>query len=251
MARIKGKDIYLKDDDQIYFGDNQEAALWFLDDELRLDHTISGTAATQGYHLVRKDQVPDDFLDLLDTPTTYSGAGGKYVRVDPNNPTELMFENAIVGVTSSGTEPPDYNETNLWYNTTANIFFYYDPTRGKWLSTNSVSYLFSYPGNIDGFYLMIGAVANSSLYFPILADACITAVTAAADQSDNSSKGFEIRDDTTSVFSFNLSNWEYSNFNVNVNLSAGAKLKCFCVAADTKCKDPIVTVEIRWRYDVI
>ena len=81
MARIKGKDIYLKDDDQIYFGDNQEAALWFLDSELRLDHTISGTLATQGYHLVRKDQVPDYFLDLTDTPTSYSGYGGAYVLV--------------------------------------------------------------------------------------------------------------------------------------------------------------------------
>jgi len=81
MARIKGKDIYLKDDDQIYFGDNQEAALWFLNGELRLDHTVSGTAATQGYHLVRKDQVPDYFLDLMDTPTSYSGYGGAYVLV--------------------------------------------------------------------------------------------------------------------------------------------------------------------------
>jgi len=81
MARIKGKDIYLKHDDQIYFGDNQEAALWFDDNELRLNHTISGTAATQGYHLVRLDQVPDDFLDLQDTPSSYSGYGNYYVSV--------------------------------------------------------------------------------------------------------------------------------------------------------------------------
>ena len=59
MARIKGKDLYLNDDDQIYFGDNQEAQLWYLDGELRLDHTISGTAATAGYHLIRKDQVEE------------------------------------------------------------------------------------------------------------------------------------------------------------------------------------------------
>lgn len=250
MARIKGKDIYLKDDDQIYFGNNVDAALWFLDDELRLDHTISGTAATQGYHLVRKDQVPEDFLDLVDTPTTYSGSAGKYVRVNPNNPAELIFENAIVGVTSSGTGPPDPSETNLWYNISANTFFYYDPVRGKWLSTNSINYMFTWSGNIDGLYLMIGAVANSTLYFPIPVDACITAVTAVADNSSNISKGFEVRDDTTSIFSFNLSNWEYSNFNVNTDLSAGTKLKCFCVSTEDRSRDPIVTVEIRWRYDV-
>jgi len=28
MARIKGKDIYLETDDQIYFGPSQKAALW-------------------------------------------------------------------------------------------------------------------------------------------------------------------------------------------------------------------------------
>jgi len=81
MARFKGKDLYLNDDDQVYLGDNHEAALWYAQNELRLDHTISGTWATQGYHLVRKDQLPDEFLDFIDTPATYSGYGGEYVRV--------------------------------------------------------------------------------------------------------------------------------------------------------------------------
>lgn len=82
MARIKGKDIYLKHDDQVYFGDSQEAALWFFDNELRLDHTISGTKATQGYHLARFDQIPDEFIDLDDTPNSYSGYSQKIVAVN-------------------------------------------------------------------------------------------------------------------------------------------------------------------------
>lgn len=98
MARIKAKDLFLKDDDQVYFGDNQEAALWYKDNELRLDHTISGTKATQGYHLVRKDQLPDEFLDLVDTPATYSGHAGKVVSVN-------SAENALEfsSTTASGT----------------------------------------------------------------------------------------------------------------------------------------------------
>lgn len=96
MARIKGKDLYLKHDDQVYFGDNQEAALWYDNNELRLDHTINGTWATQGYHLVRKDQVPDEFLDLIDTPTTYSGHGEKYVRVKSDE-TRLEFYSVPTG----------------------------------------------------------------------------------------------------------------------------------------------------------
>ena len=59
MARIKGRDLYLRDGDQIYFGDNAEAQLWFENTELMLDHTISGTEATAGYHLIRKDQVEE------------------------------------------------------------------------------------------------------------------------------------------------------------------------------------------------
>lgn len=91
MARIKGKDLYLKDDDQIYFGDNKEAAMWYSGSDLMLDHTISGTAAIQGYHLLRKDQMEeyvdtvasgiDEFTDLIDTPASYSGLGQHYVTV--------------------------------------------------------------------------------------------------------------------------------------------------------------------------
>jgi len=98
MARIKGKDLYLKDDDQVYFGDNQEAALWYNDNELRLDHTISGTWATQGYHLVRLDQLPDEFLDFIDTPSTYSGHGEEYVRVKSDETgLEFYFETPTPG----------------------------------------------------------------------------------------------------------------------------------------------------------
>jgi len=54
MARIKGKDLYLKNDDQIYFGDGNEAAMWFDNGELFLNHTISGVDPTENYHLVTK-----------------------------------------------------------------------------------------------------------------------------------------------------------------------------------------------------
>ena len=57
MARIKGKDIYLKDDDQIYFGDSNDAALWFDDGKLQLNSTISGVSPTESYHLTTKEYV--------------------------------------------------------------------------------------------------------------------------------------------------------------------------------------------------
>lgn len=58
MARIKGRDIYLDYDDQIYFGDSQEAAMWMSSNgELQLNYTLSGIAATAPYHLVMKQDV--------------------------------------------------------------------------------------------------------------------------------------------------------------------------------------------------
>lgn len=65
MARIKGKDLYLKDDDQIYFGDNNDAALWYDDDDLRLNHTISGVDPIEDYHLTTKKYITDEDLNLV------------------------------------------------------------------------------------------------------------------------------------------------------------------------------------------
>ena len=291
MARFKGKDLYLKDDDQAYFGDNQEAALWYIENELRLDHTISGTWATQGYHLVRKDQVPDDFLDLIDTPTTYSGqagtyvavkqtedglefvtvsgieaidsfldltdtpttysgAEGKFVRVDPNNPTQLIFAPAIVGVTSSGTAPPDPDESNLWYNTTYNEFFYYDPNRDDWLGLGMHNYLYTRQGNIDGLYMSVGDLRHAEAHFFIPRPATITAVISSAEEIFNSSKGFEIRDTIgNTLFSFSHTNWEYNNMATNIEIDQDTKLRAFCVSAGDRCRNPSIMLEIRWRFE--
>ena len=76
MGRFKGKDLYLKHDDQIYFGDNLEAALWYDDSDLQLDHTLSGVAATQPYHLVQKQYV-DDQIAIV-SGTHYAGGMGEW-----------------------------------------------------------------------------------------------------------------------------------------------------------------------------
>jgi len=72
MARIKGRDIYLENDDQIYFGDNQEAAMWYgADGELHLNHTISGVEPTSAYHLTTKHYVDDVILLTTGFPLYY------------------------------------------------------------------------------------------------------------------------------------------------------------------------------------
>jgi len=106
MARIKGKDIYLKDDDQIYFGDNQEAALWFIENDLHLNHTISGTWATAGHHLVRLDQL-EEYVDTLSGTIPYEhdqliGLADddhlQYVRADGGVGDSRGFTSTVSGV---------------------------------------------------------------------------------------------------------------------------------------------------------
>lgn len=121
MARIKGHDLYLNADDQIYFGDAQEAVLWYADNELRLDHTISGTAATQGYHLLRKDQMEeyvdtvasgiDEFTDLIDTPASYSGLGQYYVTVKVDESGLEFTTSVFVDIEQFGPGDFIYDET--------------------------------------------------------------------------------------------------------------------------------------------
>lgn len=186
------------------------------------------------------------FLDLTDTPTVYSGSENKFARVKPDG-TGIYFENAIVGVTSSGTTPPD--DSNLWYNSNDNEFYYYDPIRGDWLSLTVHNYLFTRRGNVDGLYLSIGDLRHAESHFPIPKYGKITGVISSAEETANSSKGFELRDESGStLFSFNHSSWEYTNTSVNVNLNENSRLRAFCVSAGQRCRNPAITVEIRWRY---
>jgi len=152
MARIHGKDIYLDDDDQIYFGNNQEAQLWYLAGELRLDHTISGTAATAGHHLIRKDQVEELIT------TAISGTNIKmYSQPDLTTPE--------AGKPGIGTLGPiisylfDYNKTETVYGTyvvpndyepntdiTVKVFYMTDSAQ---TGTNSVVWRLGYHGYSD------------------------------------------------------------------------------------------------------
>ena len=62
MARFKGHDLYLNDGDQIYFGDNTEAAMWFESGVLYLNSTISGTDPINDGDLVTKRYLNAEIL---------------------------------------------------------------------------------------------------------------------------------------------------------------------------------------------
>lgn len=102
MAKFRGKDLYLNNDDQIYFGDNAEAAMWYdASGNLQVNHTISGVAAVQPYEVVILSQL----TDALGGVTASGGAYGSYyayAKSDGESSTNsITFVNKISLITST------------------------------------------------------------------------------------------------------------------------------------------------------
>lgn len=209
---------------------------------------------------LREEQVLDSdfvseeehtFLSLVDVEaTTFSGAETKAVRVKEDE-TGLEFASVLSGATTSGTPPDD---TTLWFNYDPdwNTFFLYDPNREKWISVMRHNYLFTYGGAADGQYMSIGNVSHSSAYYFIPRTAAITGIMASAEHSQNSSKILELRDDGTTISggTFQYSNWEYTNLAADINLEPGTKLQLYIRSDGAPMRNPIVMLELVWRYDV-
>lgn len=214
--------------------------------------TVSGVDPTENAHLATKYYVDqqiisnDEFLELTDTPAVYSGSEDKYVRVKPDG-TGLIFAPAIVGTTSTGTIPPE--DSNLWYNQTLNEFFFYDPVRGNWLSLTVHNYLYTRQGNVDGLYLSVGDLIHAEAHYFIPRAATITAIISSSEQVFNSSKGFEIRSAISgTIYSFSQTAWEYNNMSSNILVEEDDQLRVFATSAGDRCRNPAVTLEVRWRF---
>ena len=248
----------IDDDDHIYYVPT--------DGSRGFSSTVSGVDAIDPYHLVTyrqlttlsgnlQDQIDtsssgvETFLDLTDTPTTYSGYAGSHVLVNELE-NGLIFVPEPPGTIVSGTTPPLSSDL-LWYNGNDNNIYYYDTSRGKWLTVFTHNYLFTYSGNIDGLYMSVGNVVNSYAHYHILRDATITSITADQDlASSQPDKGYEIQTNGISVFNFNMVAHSYTNENMNTDISAADSLQMYVVAAGARVRDPIVTLELKWRYQV-
>ena len=267
MAKFKNESLDLETGEHIDFDDADTIMMGYDGSELYLNSTLSGVRAVQPYHMVRYDQLTEasgtlqyqinelsttsgiySFLDLTDTPNSYNGYAGSRVTV---NDTEdgLIFSTSIV---TSGTEPPASGTGGIWYNNNNSLLYYWDEVRDKWLSVYTHSYLFTYSGNIDGLYMSIGNVVNSYAHFNMLRDATIVSVTADVDPvlSLYNNKAFEIRADGVSIYNFSLVNYTYTNEDLNVDINTGQGLQMYVSDAEQRVRDPIVVLELRWRYDI-
>jgi hypothetical protein len=269
MAKFKDLSLDLETGEHIDFDDADTIMMGYDGNELYISSTVSGVRAAQPHQMVRYDQLTessgtlqdqiddlaldiegqDEFIELVDTPVTYSGQGGYVVSV-LDNELGLEFIPAAPAVLVSGTSPPD--ESNIWFNSNDNIIYYYDPARGKWLSTNIINYLFTYSANIDGLYLSVGNVVSSYAHYNIVRDATIVSISAEQDPGSSAvNKGYEIHDTAVSIYNFSMAPHSYTNNNLNVDIDTDANLQMFCVAAGAKSRDPIINLELRWRYDIV
>jgi hypothetical protein len=139
----------------------------------------------------------------------------------------------------------------MWYNNNDNIIYYWDESRNKWLSVYTHNYLFTYSGNIDGLYMSVGNVVNSYAHFHILRDATITAIAADQDPvgSSQPDKDYEVQTNGADVFTFSMILHEYTNEALNIDINEDDALQMYVVSVGTRVRDPIVNLEIRWRYD--
>ena len=192
-----------------------------------------------------------DFLDLGDTPVTYSGSQAGYAAVVNPTGDGVIFGPPIPGATFSGTEPPNPSLSNIWYNEADNVLYYWDINRVKWLSVFTNNYLFTYGGAADGTYMTIGNVSHDSAYYYMPRPACIVGVTANAQNTQNDTKSFTIEDYATSsgILDFQLTDWVYRSFNENADVDEGVEIKCYISNEGLAVRNPVVMMEIRWRYD--
>lgn len=194
-----------------------------------------------------------DFINLTDTPTTYSGLTDYTVKVNANSD-GLVFSSVANANIISSYYPPASGTSNVWYNLNDNGFYYYDDERYKWLSVNTHTFLYTYNAAISAAYLSVGTVATNFAHYGIRRAACITAIIAHGD-TGYPTKGFDILDAATDpetvVKTFYLSNYIYENVAENIDIENNSELKIFVHQEGQGVKYPIVQIEIKWRYEYI
>jgi len=235
MARIKGKDLYLKDDDQIYFGDSNEAAIWYDEGtELRLSHTISGTTAIEDYHLVQKGYV-DDII------ATISGGG------------TLPHDHEVTDISTES--PTTSGESgDIFYDPDFGMPFYYDGARGKWLSSDRVMLVFSKDAGATNTYLKIGTVAHADAGYYVHDNSTIVGIYCKSVSAPDS-KSFEIRDaaDHSYIHGFSYTGDgtdKYVTSDANVDVVSGTELQVFVLAGGAPAQDTLCQITLAKRYDV-
>ena len=145
----------------------------------------------------------------------------------------------------NGPYPPDTTAV-LWFNTVEYDLYYFHQIVGDWVSVATNIYTYGRSGNVDGSYLGIGGWATGGYYY-IYEKAWITGVYCNA-LSLEPNKGFEIRINGSSVYSFNLVNYLFSDTSIALSLSPGDTLQIWCSPVAGPIRDIVCQVSVQWSY---
>lgn len=187
-------------------------------------------------------------------------SNGNIIINDGNN--DLSIENGLEHITiksgySVTTEitnninisnsPPDSTST-IWYNTDNSIMYTWNINRNKWLSISRETAIFTHRGNAEGVYLQCGNNFSSNIGFLVHRDSTIGSICARAS-SGSGIKNIHIKDDSDSLFSFNLTDLYYTNENLDINISNNSFIRVFA-DKNGQLFDLNVSLEISSRYSI-
>ena len=105
MAKFTNKDLRLKDEQKVTWGDSLDANMWWdgVSSQLKVDTTISGITPTEGYHLATKNYIDEELSTLsggiVQSHDSLTGLNDddhtQYILVDGSRP----FSSTVGGVT--------------------------------------------------------------------------------------------------------------------------------------------------------
>lgn len=130
--------------------------------------------------------------------------------------------------------PKDYQEV---FNSDDGYKYFYDPQRTKWLTVDTTTLQFGRNGSVDGSVLHFNHMLDFNSGPLVGKDGTIVAVTSQSD-GGNSSKGFEVRMNNVSVFSYSLSSEKFNSQSVNVDISSGEYMTVYALASGSSVSDP-------------
>jgi len=142
--------------------------------------------------------------------------------------------------------PPDSTST-VWISPEDRMPFFYDPSRGEWLSISRHYYTFNRSSNVDGSYLAVGGWYSVDFFY-IPNDLKITSVFCRITSGDTS-KYFSIRDNSSEIFNFSLQGTTtYVDNDADYNIAAGTVLRCYVSSTGSPVRNPSVQLIASWRY---
>lgn len=136
----------------------------------------------------------------------------------------------------------------LVYSTTNNILYQYDSSRTKWLSVETIPFVFGNDAATDNEILTTVAVKDINSGYRMPLAACIVRSTIQQDTgSGNQAKQYNIQINGATSFSETTASGVFTDNAVNTELSAGDRLNIFVSATGTASTSPDCVLFVKFR----